>query len=266
MRTAFDCDQRNLKTDAAQWFYDSGANSSTPYTAPVWEAVLPDSTGERMLRYVCALDATAALGSPPSTQQLIVPDKVTTEPLIDVGSDKYTSCGWRVHNLITRGNSVSDYDVQVIFLSSNAESRATTLVVARLRTMDTTSNNSQSSGVNFAPTDLYIVIPDFPETIRLKSVEPGQGGAPIGSYTGYPIAADGGVPSAEIPQRLTVALINQEPILVHFVMDSSSSGSHILRMVQNLTVPQQQAMLDCFKVLNSRANTSKRSSSTVPPQ
>jgi hypothetical protein len=53
-RVTFDCQQRNSMTDGLQWFYEDGANNTTPQSAPSWEPVPPDSMGDTMLSYICA--------------------------------------------------------------------------------------------------------------------------------------------------------------------------------------------------------------------
>jgi hypothetical protein len=54
-RTAFDCQQKNSMTDGLQWFYEDGTNNTTPQSAPEWAPVAPDSMGDALLSYICAL-------------------------------------------------------------------------------------------------------------------------------------------------------------------------------------------------------------------
>lgn len=55
MRTAYDCEQKNSRTDGAQWFYEDGTNSTTtPTTLLEWAPVAPDSMADSLLTYICA--------------------------------------------------------------------------------------------------------------------------------------------------------------------------------------------------------------------
>jgi hypothetical protein len=55
MRTAFDCEQKNSRTDGAQSFYEDGTNSTTtPTTLLEWAPVAPDSMADALLSYICA--------------------------------------------------------------------------------------------------------------------------------------------------------------------------------------------------------------------
>ena len=59
MRTAFDCEQRNSRTDGAQWSYEDGTNSTTtPASLAEWTPVAPDSMADALLGYVCAWKPT----------------------------------------------------------------------------------------------------------------------------------------------------------------------------------------------------------------
>lgn len=56
MRVAFDCEQKNSKTDAAQWFFEDGTNKVTTISPPPeWTPVAPESMADALLNYICAL-------------------------------------------------------------------------------------------------------------------------------------------------------------------------------------------------------------------
>lgn len=55
MRTAFDCEQKNSRTDGLQWFYEDGTNNTTnPTPPPEWTPVAPESMADALLSYICA--------------------------------------------------------------------------------------------------------------------------------------------------------------------------------------------------------------------
>ena len=55
MRTVFDCEQKNSKTDGTQWFYEDGTDSTTTYPATLeWTPVPPESMADALLTYICA--------------------------------------------------------------------------------------------------------------------------------------------------------------------------------------------------------------------
>lgn len=184
-----------------------------------------------------------------SAQSLIVPEHVISEPVLWIGSGNQTSCGYRIHNMVLRKPFVFDYDLQLILMLGSDEAGAayyTAFVAGRIYKSLADAPDPKTTATSVKPIDLYIAIPNVPELVKLEEINPGTAGAPIGFFTGFPLKASGTGADIEASSKLMEAVVSRKPLLVSFVMDSSSSGTHIVRVVNNLTHEQEDAITDCL--------------------
>jgi hypothetical protein len=175
-------------------------------------------------------------------QQIVTPNKVTSEAVLDQVNADNVRCGIHWVNFVTQSDNILAYQINIEAWFLPETQQSTTVVWASLRT--TNLKDGQTSHVDTPPTDIYLFIQQDPTTYRITPAP----GAFSSNWFGGAIDAGGIKGDSGKALAPTLAMQKGVPMLVYLVFDSPSGTKKTLAFnaVNNLPSDQNVALSDCL--------------------
>jgi hypothetical protein len=188
-------------------------------------------------------------------QEMITPDKVTADPMLDMGHEDSIMCGVHWANFVATGHGIKAYEVRIAGFGIPKTKQFISIASGSLQTTQVLPNGNAGDHTNTKPADLFLFIEGDPETYKLI---PSDGVPP--NSTGGIVDAGG---SGDKAAALALAVLQRKPIMVNYVFDRPDlrmgKETLIFRVINNMPEDKQSALADCFVRLDSRMKASDQS-------
>jgi hypothetical protein len=182
-------------------------------------------------------------------QQMVTPDKVTAEPYLDMGNEKFMACGIHWANFILKGDRVLAYEIRILATALPETKQAITLAYGSLHSSPLVSGGPGGT-FDTKPDDIFLFIEGDPESYKL--LKPSSDYLPPYAYGGM-VDARGDFNKGFAP---AAAVLLRKPILVNYVFKrpdlKAGEETLIFKVVNTLPDDQDRALADCFQRMQKR--------------